>query len=57
LLISPVADLSDSVSLLSDAGLQASMSSGCRNGIALHGGGDAHSSALGYQTQQIPTLR
>jgi hypothetical protein len=31
--------------------MQASISSGCRNDIALHGGWDAHSSALGYQTQ------
>jgi hypothetical protein len=32
--------------------MQASISSGCRNDIALHGGWDAHSSALGLQTQQ-----
>jgi hypothetical protein len=37
--------------------MQASNSSGCRNDIALHGGWDTHSSALGLQTQQIPTLR
>jgi hypothetical protein len=52
LLISPVADLSDSVSHLSDVGMQASNPSGCRNDSALHGGWDTHSSALGYQTQQ-----
>jgi hypothetical protein len=32
--------------------MQASISSGCRNDIALHGGWDTHSSALGLQTQQ-----
>jgi hypothetical protein len=32
--------------------MQASMSSGCRNDIALHGRWDTHSSALGLQTQQ-----
>jgi hypothetical protein len=36
-----------------DAGMQASNSSGCRNDIALHGGWDNHSSALGLQTQQM----
>jgi hypothetical protein len=32
------------------AGMQASNSSGCKNDIALHGGWDTHSSALGLQT-------
>jgi hypothetical protein len=31
--------------------MQASISSGCRNDTALRGGWDAHSSALGYQSQ------
>jgi hypothetical protein len=30
-----------------DAGMQASISSGCRNDIALHGEWDTHSSVLG----------
>jgi hypothetical protein len=34
--------------------MQASISSGCRNDIALHGGWDIHSSALGLQTQHNP---
>jgi hypothetical protein len=32
--------------------MQVSNSSECRNDIALHGGWDTHSSALGLQTQQ-----
>jgi hypothetical protein len=47
-----VADLSDPVSPLQDAGMQICTSSGCRTDIALHGGWDTHSSALGLQTQQ-----
>jgi hypothetical protein len=51
--ISPVADLSDPVSPLHDAGMQVYNSfSGCRNYSALHGGWDTHSSALGLHTQQ-----
>jgi hypothetical protein len=54
LLISPVADLSDPVSPLQDAGMQVYNSfSGCRNHSALHGEWDTHSSALCLQTQQL----
>jgi hypothetical protein len=33
--------------------MQASISSGCRNDTAVHGGWDTHSSALGLQTKQF----
>jgi hypothetical protein len=36
--------------------MQASNSSGCRNDIAVHGGWDTHSSALGLQTQQVDLI-
>jgi hypothetical protein len=59
LLNSPVADLSDLVSL-QNAGMQVYNSfSGCRNDRALlgeGGGRDTHSSALGFQTQQLPQI-
>jgi hypothetical protein len=53
LLISPVADLSDSLSPFQGARMQLyNPFSGCRNHSALHGGWATHSSALALQTQQ-----
>jgi hypothetical protein len=53
LFISPVADLSDSISPLGCRNAVYNSLSGCRNDIALHGRWDTHSSALSLQTQQF----
>jgi hypothetical protein len=53
LFISPVADLSDSISPLGCRNAVYNSLSGCRNDIALHGRWDTHSSALSLQTQHF----